>query len=179
MAPNILTTLRRQFDLASRLAHFHLDTLTTEECLWRPARVGPHVHQRADGRWIADWPEREDYDIGPASIAWFTWHIGFWWSMLLDHSFGAGNLDRASVYWPGDAEAARIWIGDLELKWLAHLTELSEDDLQSTALTQWPFKGRPFFDVIAWATVELTKNAAEIGYGRFLYAASQRDLLQR
>jgi hypothetical protein len=29
---------------------------------------------------------------------------------------------------------------------------------------------RPFADVIAWVSVELTKNAAEIGYARFLYA---------
>lgn len=123
---------------------------------------------------MADWPEREEYDIGPASIGWVTWHVGFWWSMLLDHSFGAGALERADVYWPGDAEAVRVWIGDLEVKWLGHLAELCEDDLQSAALTRWPFKGRPFYDVIAWATLELTKNAAEIGYGRFLFAASAR-----
>ena len=36
--------------------------------------------------------------------------------------------------------------------------------------TRWPFQGRPFGDVVAWANVELTKNAAEIGYARFLYA---------
>jgi hypothetical protein len=34
------------------------------------------------------------------------------------------------------------------------------------------FQDRPFGDVIAWVNVELTKNAAEIGYARFLYAVS-------
>jgi hypothetical protein len=29
---------------------------------------------------------------------------------------------------------------------------------------------RPFVDVVAWANVELMKNAAEIGFGRLLYA---------
>ncbi|HMH81922.1 MAG TPA: hypothetical protein VK531_03565 [Gemmatimonadales bacterium] len=35
---------------------------------------------------------------------------------------------------------------------------------------------RPFGDVIAWVNVELTKNAAEIGYARFLYAATEMSL---
>lgn len=48
--------LIRQFDTAWMLTSFHLDGLTTQECLWRPAREGLHVHQDADGRWRADWP---------------------------------------------------------------------------------------------------------------------------
>jgi hypothetical protein len=32
--------LLRQFDTAWKLARHHLDGLTTEECLWRPARPG-------------------------------------------------------------------------------------------------------------------------------------------
>jgi NADPH-dependent 2,4-dienoyl-CoA reductase/sulfur reductase-like enzyme len=31
-------------------------------------------------------------------------------------------------------------------------------------------RNTPFGDVVAWVNVELTKNAAEIGYARFLYA---------
>src|SRR5207249_9656107 len=77
---------------AWKLASFHLDGLTTEECLWLPAHKGLHVHQVSDGRWRADWPDHEGYDVGPPSIAWLTWHIGFWWSMAIDHSFGDGSL---------------------------------------------------------------------------------------
>jgi hypothetical protein len=29
---------------------------------------------------------------------------------------------------------------------------------------------RPFSDIVGWLNVELMKNAAEIGYARFLYA---------
>ncbi|WP_317987833.1 hypothetical protein [Hyalangium gracile] len=36
--------------------------------------------------------------------------------------------------------------------------------------TRWPFQDRPFGDVVAWANMELTKNASELGYARFLYA---------
>jgi hypothetical protein len=162
--------LLRQLDTAWQLTSYHLDGLATEECLWRPARAGLHVRQAADGTWRADWPDREDYDIGPPSIAWLTWHVGFWWSMALDHSFGDGTLARASVLWPGSAEGVREWLGRLRAEWRSALEQLPADELRSTRRTRWPFQDRPFGDVVAWANVELTKNAAEIGYARFLYA---------
>ena len=48
--------------------------------------------------------------------------------MVLDYSFGTGQLARDDVTWPGD--------------------------------------------VVAWVNMELMKNAAEIGYARFLHAVS-------
>src|SRR2546428_14108591 len=103
--------LIRQLDTAWKLTNFHLDGLTTEECLWRPAHQGLHVLQVPDGRWRADWPDHEGYDVGPPSIAWLTWHLGFWWSMVLDHSFGRGTLSRENVLWPGNAEDVRERLG--------------------------------------------------------------------
>ena len=164
------TYLMRQFETAWQLTTYHLNGLTTDECLWRPAAVGLHVWQGDDGQWRADWPNREDYDIGPPSIGWITWHLGFWWSMVIDHSFGAQMLTREQVLWPGTAEDVRTWIEDLHAEWRGALEQLTDADLQSTARTHWPFKDRPFGHVVAWANVELTKNAAEIGYARFLYA---------
>ena len=160
-----------QFDLAWKLLDFHLRGLTTDECLWRPADRGLHVHRSGDGRWQADWPEREDYDIGPPSIAWITWHIGYWWSMVLDHSFGARTLSREAVYWPGDAGGVRSWLTSLSDQWRARLAQVTDDELDSRERTSWPYTDRPFSDVAAWANIELTKNAAEIGYARFVYAA--------
>ena len=162
--------LLRQFEIAWQLTSFHLEGLTTEECLWRPAQEGLHVYQGPDGGWRGDWPDRETYDIGPPSIGWVTWHLGFWWSMALDHSFGPGLLSREEVVWPGTADGVREWIGRLQDRWRGALAEVTDDDLRSTERTRWPFRDRPFGDVIAWANVELTKNAAEIGYARFLYA---------
>ena len=164
--------LIRQFETAWQLTSYHLDGLATEECLWRPARKGLHVHQGPDGKWRADWPEHEGYHLGPPSIAWLTWHLGFWWWMVLDHSFGSGSLSRAHVMWPGTADGVRLWVHRLQGEWRAVLERLTDDDLRSARLTRWPFQDRPFGDVVAWANVELTKNAAEIGYGRFLYAVS-------
>lgn len=164
--------LLRQFDLAWQLTAFHLQGLATEECLWRPATRGLHVRQLADGSWAADWPDRESYDLGPPSIAWLTWHLGFWWSMVLDHSTSEGTLTRDRIPWPGSADLAIRWIEDLERQWRRLVQGLSPEDLRSADRTRWPFQDRPFADVVAWANVELTKNAAEIGYARFLYAVA-------
>lgn len=162
--------LVRQLDLAWKLLAFHLDGLTTDECLWRPASRGLHVHLAGDGRWRADWPESESYDIGPPSIGWITWHVGYWWSMVLDHSFGARALSREDIQWPGDAEGARVWLASLRDAWRARLQTMTDEELHAAEHTSWPYVDRPFSDVAAWVNVELTKNAAEIGYTRFLYA---------
>jgi hypothetical protein len=161
--------LIRQFETAWKLTALHLDGLTTEECLWRPADRGLHVQRGADGRWLADWPDRESYALGPTSIAWLTWHLGFWWSMVLDHSFGEATLERENVTWPGEAEAVHRWITGLRDRWWGRLEVLTDSDLQATHRTRWPFQQRPFGDVVAWVNLELTKNAAEIGYVRFLH----------
>lgn len=169
-----LSTLLRQLDTASRLLRYHLDTLDDDECLWRPASKGLHVTRDEGGRWRADWPDRESYDLGPPSIAWITWHIGFWWSMALDHAFGNANLTRDQVTWPGSAPAAREWIYGLEARWRASIEALAPAEIFATERSRWPFHDRPLVDVIAWVNVELTKNAAEIGYARFLYGARAR-----
>ena len=174
MANEARDYLIRQFETAWMLTSYHLDGLATEECLWRPAPVGLHVHRGADGSWRADWPEHEGYDLGPPSIAWLTWHLGFWWSMVLDHSSGNATLTREDVTWPGSADGVREWVGRLQGQWKALLERVTDDDLRATEKTRWPFQDRPFGDVIAWANVELTKNAAEIGYARFLYAVRAR-----
>jgi len=166
--------LIRQFETAWKLTDLHLEGLGTEECLWRPAAQGLHVQQLPDGTWCADWPDHEGYDLGPSSIAWLTWHLGFWWSMVLNHSFGDGALSRENVPWPGDAGRMREWIGRLQREWRVVLAETTDEQLQSAERTRWPFQGRPFGDVVAWVNVELTKNAAEIGYARFLYAVHAR-----
>jgi hypothetical protein len=174
MSGEALQFLTRQFETAWKLTSYHLDGLTTAECLWRPASKGLHVQQDEQGLWHSDWPESEAYDLGPPSIAWLTWHLGFWWEMALNHSFGNGLLSREAVLWPGSASQAAAWVGRLHDEWWAVLHQLNEKDLQSAQHTRWPFQDRPFGDLVAWVNIELTKNAAEIGYARFLYAVSKR-----
>lgn len=157
--------------MAWKLASLHLDGLTTEECLWRPAARGLHVHRGPNDGWLADWPEHEGYELGPPSIAWVTWHIRFWWSMAIDNSFGEGALTRGDVHWPGSADGVRQCLARLHAEWREAVVGLTDEDLGSPTRARWPFRDRPFADVVAWVNLELTKNAAEIGYARFLYAA--------
>jgi fructose-1,6-bisphosphatase len=92
--------------------------------------------------------------------------------MVFNHSFGDGSVARESITWPGSADDVRSWLDGLQSEWRAALERMTDDDLQSTRRTRWPFQSRPFGDVVAWVNVELTKNAAEIGYARFLFAVS-------
>lgn len=165
--------LERQLDIAWQLTTYHLDGLTTQECLWRPAARGLHVQRDASGRWVADWPTTEAYSLGPSSIGWLTWHLVFWWSMALDHNFGAGTLAREQVEWPGSADDVRAAVGDLHRRWAALLAGLDDAALASIERVRWPFQQRPLGDLFAWANTELAKNAAEIGYARFLHAARE------
>jgi hypothetical protein len=128
--------LIRQFETAWKLTTFHLHGLATTECLWRPAREGLHVHRGPDGTWRADWPDHEGYDVGPPSIAWLTWHLGFWWSMVLDHSFGDGALSREKVIWPGDADGVREWLDRLHGQWRGVLEQVTDEDLRSVQRTR-------------------------------------------
>lgn len=108
MAHESRDCLLRQLATAWQLTEFHLNGLVAEECLWRPARSGPHVHQAIDCTW------------------------------------------RAAI------------------------EPLTDDDPMATQRTRWPMRDKPFGDVVGWVNVELTKNAAEIGYARFLYATRAR-----
>jgi hypothetical protein len=169
MTHDLRDALTRQFEIAWALTDYHLTGLTTEECLWRPAAKGLHVHKSATGAWLADWPDHEGYDLGPPSIGWTTWHILFWWSTALDHAFGDALLTREDVTWPGDAASARAAIEALRDRWRAELAQLNDEDLRARQRSKWPITDAPFGDIVAWATLELMKNAAEIGHARFLY----------
>lgn len=170
LADKIRHLINFQFAVSWQLLDFHLTGLEDEECLWRPGAKGLHVYSEA-GTWYADWPESEAYDIGPASIAWVTWHILFWWSMVGDYSFGPGTLTREAVQWPGSITAAREKIVNLKNAWENAVEALSADELLSCERTRWPFGDKPFYELAAWLNLELMKNASEIGYCRFLYAS--------
>lgn len=156
-----------QLDTAWKLASYHLEGLTLEDCLWRPAERGPQVRRTEEGAFIADWPPDESYSAGPPNIAWISWHMLFWWSMAFDRNFGHAPHEREDVGWPGDAEGLRLHLQQLHAQWRERLTSLADAELARTK-ARWPFQERPLADLFAWANIELTKNAAEIGYARFL-----------
>lgn len=165
--------LKFQFDISCQILDLHLTGLDDEECLWRPGSRGLHITKELDV-WHADWPDTEAYDIGPSSIAWLTWHIIFWWSMVLNHSFGDATLTRENVRWPGTMMTVREKLTQLRNEWTIKLETLSDEELLSCKRTKWPFNERPFYELAAWLNLELMKNASEIGYCRFLYASQKQ-----
>ena len=61
-------------------------------------------------------------------------------------------------------------VKDTLLGQLAAIEPLSDEDLRSPERTRWPLQDRPFGEIVAWVNLELMKNAAEIGYARFVLA---------
>ncbi|OUC98277.1 hypothetical protein CA984_07640 [Streptosporangium minutum] len=164
--------LIRQLDTAWALFEYHLKDLDDAQCLWEPAAGCWTVRRQDDGRWTADWQVPEPDPVPTLTIGWLTWHIGFWWTTTLGHCFGDGAPPREEITWPGDAAAAADWLRGLRDDWRARLSELTDADLDSTDRTAglWG-QDDTLANVAGWVSVELTKNVAEIGYVRHLYAA--------
>jgi hypothetical protein len=169
MSGQISSILLQQHEVAWKLASYHFEDLSTAECLWRPSSIGLHINADSEG-WRGHWPESESYDLGPPSIAWILWHIGYWWSMTINYSFDDGQLCKDSITCPDNAADAVTWIESLHDSWISHLRALTDSEMQSAERSRFPYHERAFSDVAAWLNIELTKNAAEIGYARFLYA---------
>lgn len=161
--------LLNQFHDTWQLLTYHLQTLSTEECLWRPSKQGPHIFLGEDDQWRGNWPVKEQYDTGPTSIGWISWHIIFWWSMVLNHSFGDQSLQVKDVTWPGDADSLRARLLELRNEWVEAIKKLAGKELMAKTKTRWPVKDKPFSAIVGWANMELMKNTAELGYIRFLY----------
>ncbi|NGF58271.1 DinB family protein [Parapedobacter sp. SGR-10] len=171
---NLMKCLIEQFKISNQLLTYHLNTLTIEECLWQPSKKGIYLKRIGADKWKGTFPESEDYKVGPPNIAWLTWHIDFWWSMVINHSFEEGTLGMDDIVWQPSIEKITNQFETLAQKWLKLISGLSTDDLNSSKYSKWPITDCPFSGVVAWLNLELMKNAAEIGYIRFLYCT--RDM---
>ncbi|MFC4062087.1 DinB family protein [Planomonospora corallina] len=178
-----LERLRWQLNVSWSLLTLHLERVTDEEALWEPAANCWSVRRRADGTWAADWVVPEPEPIAATSIGWVMWHIGLWWSQAYTRCFGspgaaAGEFDwsaaAAATPWPGDVASAVGWLHGCHDRWAAALESLSDADLDSTERSGWFADGTlPLGHVLAWANIELMKNAAEIGSLRHLRNADR------
>ncbi|WP_447002145.1 DinB family protein [Saccharothrix isguenensis] len=154
--------LRRQFDLTWALFEYHLERLTSEDHLWEPAGL---VWTIRDG--APDWAESEPDPTPVPTIAWVSWHIGWWWSVTIDHAAGRPTRERTDVVWPGP-EFVADWLRGLRDEWLQLLPGL---DL--AAPSDFPQPGGTVGHTAAWVNAELMKNVAEIGQLRLLRAAGR------
>ncbi|MFV2119257.1 DinB family protein [Streptomyces sp. Act-28] len=169
-----LDLLRRQFDLTWSLFEYHLERLEPDDFLWEPAANCWTVRRAGDGTWVPDWAESEPDPVPVPTIGWLSWHIGWWWSVAVDHAHGRAPRERGDIVWPGAGGPAVEWLRGLRTDWLEALDRLSGADLDSTA--PFPWKDDPRHTVahmVAWVNAELMKNAAEIGLLRLQRAADR------
>ncbi len=171
---NVLDCLLNQFEISWQLLTCHLDGLTVEECLWEPTEKGIFLKKSDKNKWKGDFPATEGYEMGPPNIGWLTWHIDYWWSMTINHSFGDCKLDKDAIEWQPSVNHILDTFNKHKDKWLEQLSGLSDQDINSKTFSKWPVQDCPFSDIISWLNVELMKNAAEIGYVRFLYASQDQ-----
>jgi hypothetical protein len=156
---------RWQFDLTWSLFEFHLERLEPADFLWEPAEL---VWTVRDG--VPDWDEAELDPIPVPTIAWVTWHLGWWWSVTVDHAKGRPPRDREEIVWPGPDRTV-AWLRGLRDEWVEVLDTL---DPAAPSTFPWPDKTVGHVTVghvVAWVNAELMKNVTEIGQLRLLRAA--------
>lgn len=169
--PEVKQVLHQQLALAWALLEYHLGQLREDDLFWEPAQ--PHWTVRPVGdTWVPDFAEVEPTPIPAPTIAWLTWHIGWWWSTALAHLVEGVVPRRDQVAWPGDAASTISWLTGLHGSWSAALA--ATDRLAQDTAYPWPAgSGLRVADMCAWVNVELTKNAAEIGQLLILRRARQ------
>lgn len=127
-----LDLLRGQFDLTWSLCDHHLQRLEPDDALWEPVSHCWTVHLGTDDRWWPDWADTEPDPVPVPTIAWLSWHLGWWWSVTIEHVQGHAPRRRHEVSWPGDAAGVVEWLRALRGSWLAVLDGLTDADLDST-----------------------------------------------
>ncbi|BDH72270.1 MULTISPECIES: DinB family protein [Streptomyces] len=166
--------LRWQADLTWSLFTYHLDRLEPGDFLREPAAVCWTVHEDADGRWWPDWAESEPDPVPVPTIAWLTWHIGWWWTTAVADVRGTEPPGRTEIAWPGEGAAAVAWLRELREEWTAVLDGLDDAALDRPSAYPWDAEaGLTVGHTAAWVNAELMKNAAEIGQLRLRYAAER------
>ncbi|NEE09996.1 DinB family protein [Streptomyces sp. SID7499] len=165
--------LRRQFELTWALCEYHLERLEPEDFLWEPVAYCWTMRRGPDGTWVPDWADTEPDPVPVPTLGWVSWHLGWWWSVTLDHVRGRPPRDREDIVWPGEGAPTVEWLRGLRTEWLEALDDLTDPDLDAAA--SFPLPDDPAYTVahmLAWANAELMKNVAEIGQLRLLRAAS-------
>ncbi|MEU8069853.1 GNAT family N-acetyltransferase [Micromonospora sp. NPDC048169] len=168
------TLLRRQFDLTWALAEYHLDRLEPADFLWEPGGLCWTMRPGPDGGWRPDWADTEPDPVPVPTIAWLSWHIGWWWSVAADHVRQRPARERDGIRWPGPGAETVAWLRELRTEWTEALDGLAEADLDRPSAYPWPADaGLTVAHLAGWVNAELMKNVAEIGQLRLLRAAGR------
>ncbi|MEU4598534.1 DinB family protein [Nocardia sp. NPDC023988] len=156
--------LRWQFDLVWSLFEYHLERLHEEDFLWEPSALCWTMREDPAGGWVADWANTEPDPIPVPTIGWLTWHIGWWWSVAIDHLRQRAPRERTDIAWPGPGDSTIEWLRRLRQEWLDTLSELDDADFDLPSRYPWPADaGLTVAHLVGWVDAELMKNVAEIG----------------
>jgi len=59
------------------------------------------------GSYTPDWADTEPDPVPVPTIGWLSWHMGWWWSVAVDHAHGRAprDLDATAPFpWPKDPQ---------------------------------------------------------------------------
>lgn len=158
-------------DMAWQLFEYHTADLGEQEGGWAFSDSSLQVRLSPQG-WVADWPHTQAYEIGPSSINWILWHMLYWWLNAFAANLGEGEIKKENICWPASTVEAVAELHSLHDRWVTLIDQMDEEELASPLCAHWPFAAESFGHICIWLNGELLKNAAEIGTGRFLYAAA-------
>ena len=153
--------LQQQMSTAWALLDYHVQQWRDDDLFWGPAPSHWTMHQ-VEGGWAPDFAEVEPTPVPAPTIAWLTWHIGWWWTTALAHLERTEIPAREDIGWPGTCASITEWLGNIHQAWRTGLA--ATDRLDDESAFPWPAgSGHTVADMCAWVNIELTKNAAEIG----------------
>ncbi|MFE6924729.1 DinB family protein [Nocardia sp. NPDC057663] len=156
--------VRWQFDLVWSLFEYHLEQLSPADFLWEPAALCWTMREDGSGGWVADWADTEPDPIPVPTIGWLSWHIGWWWSVALDHVRHQPPRERTDIAWPGPGSPTVEWLRQLRADWVELVDTLDDAALDSGSAYPWPADaGLTIAHLVSWVDAELMKNVAEIG----------------
>lgn len=175
--PSRLAPFLAQWDHVAGQLLKRIDGLTDDELLWAPADTVLTVRRAADGR-----PVPDQFGLGldpvavpPRTLAWSIGHLGSLSSVRADWLVGTHRLDDPDVEWPMTATAAVPFLRDGLGAWRSGIGSMTDADLDTVGRSAYP-RGLdprlPLLDIVWWMNKELIEHAADIWYGRDLYAAS-------
>lgn len=160
--PDVRDVLLGQYDIARSLFEYHMAALTDEDLFWSPSAHRWTMHD-VGGRWRPDLAETEPDPVPVPTIAWLTWHMGWWSQSATAHLQQTAAPSPEQAGWPGARASAIVdWLQAIHNAWRVALAGAQRLDAEATYPWE-PGSGRTVADMAAWFNVELTKNASEIG----------------
>jgi hypothetical protein len=155
-----------RFDVAWKLADAHLTGLTTGECLWRPAKLVRTSARLLTGGGSRTRPSTRVMILVRRALpgSHHIWDSGGRWRSII-HS---GSSSYHAI--PSFGLAAPMPSGSVSRTPGARRSDNSPRPTSSRSSGRAGLCGIGHFATSWRATVEPAKNAAELGYARFLYA---------